>query len=84
MMSKDRADSTKYGYKCLTVHFVEFIKQHQPDLVSAGADSDDVLNLGAVSMDHLKAFFDHVSIKRQNVKCDRVFSEPVPKVNEKH
>jgi hypothetical protein len=80
MMDKDRADSTKGQYKSLSKHFVQFLSVRNAGLVR----EDQSVDLNAVTVDDLKAFFDHVSIKRQSVKRDGLFSAPVEQVNGKH
>ena len=66
MMEKDRADSTKRGYKSLANHFVQFLKHQNPAVVS----DEGSVDLVAVALEDVKAFFDHVSIKRVNVRGD--------------
>ena len=79
MMEKDRAERTKRGYQSLIKHFVEFFQAQKPDLVD-----EDMIDLADVTHEDLKGFFDHISIKRVNVKRDGVFSNPVAPVNGKN
>eukprot|EP00961_Rhodomonas_salina_P076745 1030153-Rhodomonas_salina.1 len=80
-MEKDSADSTKpeRGYKSHANHFVQFLKHLNPAVVS----DEGSVDLVAVALEDVKAFFDHVSIKHVNVRAEGVFLVPVPQVNDK-
>jgi hypothetical protein len=80
MMSKDRAESTKRGYRSLVKHFHQFLSVRKPEAIRG----QDEVDLEQVTLEDVKGFFDHVSLKRTNVKGEGVFSEPVPQVNDKH
>ena len=79
VMDKDRCDGTQSGYRNQSNHFVQFLRRRNADLFSEDGDVD----LRRVENSDIKAFFEHVSIKRKNVKRDGIFSAPVDKVNDK-
>ena len=45
--------------------------------------ADGTVDVATAEIEDIKAFFDHVKIKRKDVKREGVFSEPVDKVNGK-
>ena len=78
-MKMDRVDGTKAGYARNIKHLVQFLRRRRPDLVGENND----LDLPNVPVEELKAFLDHVKIKRKNVRHDGIFSDPVDKINDK-
>ena len=80
VMNKDRCDGTKSGYRNQVKHFVQFLRQRNPDVVSDDGDVD----VRRVTNDDLKAFFEHIAIKRKSVRRDGILSEPEDKVNGKY
>ena len=84
MMERDRAEGTKKFYKGLCKHFIQFLRVRNEELVRKEGDELDSVDLEGVKAEDLKAFFNHISIKRMSVRKDGVFSDPVPEVNGKY
>ena len=78
-MKMDRVDGTKAGYARNIKHLMQFLRRRRPDLVG----EKDELDLPNLPTDELKEFLNHVKVKRQNVRRDGIFSDPVAQVNDK-